>query len=844
MADDSPERWRLISLLFDEAVKLSPAERAVFLERACSEDADLRARVLELLESSAIPDPEAATTRSLAASGVSPGTIGPYRLQQKIGEGGMGEVWLAEQTEPIHRQVALKVIKAGLDTKQVVARFEAERQALALMDHPGIARVFDAGETPRGLPYFAMEYVKGEPITSYCDRHRLGTPERLGLFARVCEAVQHAHQKGVIHRDLKPSNVLVSIVGEMPQPKVIDFGVAKATAHRLTEKTMFTELGMLIGTPEYMSPEQAEMTGLDVDTRTDVYALGVMLYELLTGALPFESKELRQAGFEEIRRRIREVDPPKPSTKVRTLGERSTEAAKNRRTDPGRLISRLKGDLDWIVMKALEKDRTRRYGTPSDLAADLARHLKHEPVLAGPPGAAYRARKFVRRHRFGVAAAGLAVVGLAGFGVMMALQARAIARERDRAERVSEFLVELFKVSDPSEARGNSITAREVLDRGAQRIERELAQEPVVQAQMMATMGMVYRNLGLSMKAEPLAARAAELRQRVLGPEHPDTLRSRAGLAWIHQLLGRFEEAEESLRTVLDVQRRVLGNDHPDTLRTMDWLGVVYERVDRLEASGKLYREVLEGRRRVLGNDHADTLWSLNNVAANLEFTGHLPEAEKGYREVAEWRRRALGEDHPDTLEVLNHLARVIGAQGRRAEAEKLYVEVIEGRRQVLGKEHPATLYSMGELLLLYADQGRYEEAESLYRETIEVRLRLYGLERPGTLALMNNMGDVYIGMKRYDDAERLLLSVYETARRVFGEKHPLAWDATHNLARITALRGRKAEAIRWVGAALAGNPEQARTMEKDRDLTNLHNDPEFQHLLADAREKVSTESQ
>jgi non-specific serine/threonine protein kinase/serine/threonine-protein kinase len=297
----------------------------------------------------------------------------------------MGEVWLAEQTEPVTRRVALKVIKQGMDTKQVVARFEAERQALAMMDHPAVAKVFDAGATPEGRPYFAMEYVKGVPITTHCDRHRLSNAERLKLFMQVCEGVQHAHQKAIIHRDLKPSNVLVSIQDGKAVPKIIDFGVAKATAQRLTEKTVFTQLGVLIGTPEYMSPEQAEMTEQDVDTRTDVYSLGVMLYELLVGALPFDPKELRSGGYDGIRRKIREEDPPRPSTRLSTLGDRSAESAKCRQVDLPSLQRQLRGDLDWITMKALEKDRTRRYGSPMELAADVERHLEHRPVLASPP---------------------------------------------------------------------------------------------------------------------------------------------------------------------------------------------------------------------------------------------------------------------------------------------------------------------------------------------------------------------------------------------------------------------------------------------------------------------------
>jgi non-specific serine/threonine protein kinase/serine/threonine-protein kinase len=342
--------------------------------------------------------------------------IGPYRLLEKLGEGGMGEVWLAEQTEPVRRRVALKVIKRGMDTEQVVARFSAERQALALMDHPAVAKVFEAGSTPQGRPYFVMEHVRGVPITEHCDRHKLGTRERLALFVQVCEGVQHAHQKAILHRDLKPSNVLVTEQDGRRQPKIIDFGVAKATTQRLTERTVYTELGVLIGTPEYMSPEQAEMTGEDVDTRTDVYSLGVMLYELLVGALPFESRDLRESGYEEMRRKIREQEPRKPSARVTTLSaEHAVESAGRRQTNVPGLVRQLRGDLDWIVMKALEKDRARRYGSPAELAADVERHLGNQPVLAGRPSAAYRARKFVRRHRLGVGVAATGVLVLAGF---------------------------------------------------------------------------------------------------------------------------------------------------------------------------------------------------------------------------------------------------------------------------------------------------------------------------------------------------------------------------------------------------------------------------------------------
>jgi len=390
----------------------------------------------------------------------------------------MGEVWLAEQSQPLRRRVALKLIKAGMDTKQVIARFESERQALAIINHPAIAKVFDAGSTPEGRPYFVMEYVAGVPITERCDNHRLTTRQRLDLFVEVCEGVQHAHQKTIIHRDLKPSNVLVGLQDNKLCPKIIDFGLAKATVQPLTETSMYTQVGTIIGTPDYMSPEQAGLTVQDVDTRTDVYSLGVILYELLVGALPFDQHELRKAGYEGMRQKLLGEDPPSPSKRLSSLGDRSAASAANRGTDSAVLERQLKGDLDWITMKAIEKDRTRRYGSPSELAADIRRHLSNEPVLARPPSVRYRAGKFMLRHRLGVVVSVAAVLLLIALAGTMGIQARRIARERDRAnqearlsDRIQSFLIGLFQVSNPSQSRGNTITARELLDNGAHEID-------------------------------------------------------------------------------------------------------------------------------------------------------------------------------------------------------------------------------------------------------------------------------------------------------------------------------------------------------------------------------------
>jgi non-specific serine/threonine protein kinase/serine/threonine-protein kinase len=801
-------------------------------------------------------DPEATelapTTLGQAAG--PPHFIGPYRLLQKIGEGGMGEVWQAEQSDPIRRKVALKLIKAGMDTKQFVARFEAERQAIALMDHPCIAKIFDAGASPRGLPYFVMEYVQGEPITRYCDRQRLSIRERLDLFALVCEAVQHAHQKGIIHRDLKPSNILVTIQGNRPVPKIIDFGVAKATAQRLTEKSMYTELGVLIGTPEYMSPEQAEMTGLDVDTRTDVYALGVTLYELLTGTLPFAPEELRAAGFDEIRRRIREVDPPRPSTKVKGQGDASIESARRRCTEPGKLVGRLKGDLDWITMKAIEKDRTRRYSSPNELAADVARHLHAEPVLAGPPSATYRAGKFVRRHRMGVGVAATGVLALMVFSGAMAWQVARTARERDRANREAqtanralEFLRTLFEVSDPSEARGSTVTAREILDRGSGKIDAELAGEPVIRAKLLLTLGVVYQSLGLYDSAKPLIERSLSLRREALGSDHPDTLESIDGLSLLLQAQGKLKEAEPYAREAMEGHRRVLGDDHPETLTSINNMGLLLQADGKYRDAEPYYREALEGYRRVLGNDHRDTLSGINNMGFLLKVEGRVQEAEPYYREALEGSRRVFGNDHPDTLGSINNMGALLQAQGKLKEsapfrrealegyrrvlgndhrdtlsainnmgflllaqnkleeAEPYYLEALEGRRRVLGKDHPDTLTSINNMGFLLQTQGKLKEAGPYYRVALEGRRRVRGNDHPDTVATLINTGSLLQEQGEFEEAESYDREALETSRHALGNDHPMTLSSMANLGDLYTSQGRLGDAERLLGEAVAG---------------------------------------
>jgi serine/threonine protein kinase len=440
--------------VFHGALQLPPEQRAGYVKRACGSDESLRQRVEsllnanedagEFLEQSAAPAPNKTIALTIPPTEKAGDKIGRYKILQQIGEGGCGVVYMAEQEEPVRRRVALKVIKLGMDTKSVIARFEAERQALAMMDHPNIAKVLDAGATDNGRPYFVMELVRGIKITEYCDQNRLSTAERLGLFTQVCNAIQHAHQKGIIHRDIKPSNILVTLHDGVPVPKVIDFGIAKATQGRLTDHTLFTAFEQFIGTPAYMSPEQAEMSGLDVDTRSDIYALGVLLYELLTGRTPFDPRELLQSGIDELRRTIREKEPERPSTCLSTMLDADlTAVAQRRHSEAPRLINILHGDLDWIVMKALEKDRTRRYETANGLAADIERYLTSEPIVARPPSTFYRFQKLVRRNKSIFAAIGVGAAALV-FGLILSLyafiQEKAALKRATAAEQVEKQL--------------------------------------------------------------------------------------------------------------------------------------------------------------------------------------------------------------------------------------------------------------------------------------------------------------------------------------------------------------------------------------------------------------------
>ncbi len=753
-------------------------------------------------------------------------SIGRYQLLKKLGEGGMGQVWLAEQTAPVRRQVALKLIKVGMYDDSVLQRFRSERQSLAIMEHPSIAKVFDAGTSPDGQPYFAMEYVPGSPITDYCDQKKLKIRERLELFIKVCEGVQHAHQKAIIHRDLKPANILVVEVDGKPTPRIIDFGLAKATTPQAPGDTIFTQVGGWVGTPGYMSPEQTDPSVEDIDTRTDVYSLGVVLYVLLTGFLPFDPKQLHNQPLYEVLRQLREDDPLRPSAKLSMEKESSRATAEVRGAEPKQLARLLHGDLDWITMKALEKERSRRYGAPSELAADINRYLHNEPIVARPTSTGYRLQKYVRRHRIVVGVASGFVILLIGFAVMQFLELRRITRERDRANRITNFMSSMFRVSNPSEARGNSITAREVLDKGSQEISTGLVKDPEVQADLMYTMAGTYNGLGLYSVARSLLERTVEIQVRVLGSKDPKTLRSQNELASTLGMEGHYPEAEKLQRETLETQRRVLGREYPDTLTTMNGLAKTLGDEGRYPEAEKLERETLEIQRRVLGPEYPDTLATMNGLARTFEDEGRYAEAEKLERDELEIQRRVHGSDHPYTLRSMRNLASALYYGGHYVEAEKMYREMLDIERRVLGPEHPDTIGTMDNLAITLGDEHRYSEAEQLQVQSLELCRRVLGPENPDTLAAMNNLAITLENERRHPEAEKLYREALEIERRVLGSEHPDTLGTMNNLANTLQTEGHYAEAEMLERETLDKRgtilgPEHPRTLSATNNLAN-----------------------
>lgn len=745
--------------------------------------------------------------RAPASVGVASERIGPYVLLEIVGQGGFGVVWLAEQREPVRRRVALKLIRPGMDSDEVIARFRAEQQALALMNHPNVARVFDAGTTERGLPYFVMEFVAGEPITRYCDRQRLPLAERLRLFTHVCDAVHHAHMRGVIHRDLKPSNILVSVPdadssGGEPRPVVIDFGVAKALHQRLTDTTVHTKQGFLVGTPEYMSPEQAEMFGTDVDTRTDIYALGVVLYELLTGALPFEPESLRRAGYDEIRRIIREVEPPRPSTRLTSMVA-ARAAAEARQTRSEELVRTLRSELEWIPMFAMRKDRTRRYRSAAEFADDIRNYLSGRALIAGPESATYRARKFVRRNRGVVAAAGSVLValvlGLVGT-LWQALRADERARAAEAAERkaeaINEFVQQALQSADPFEGGAQDMTVVEAMRNALREIEAgAFRDQPDIEAGILSTIADVLLNNGDAEEARRIydGILQAQL-ERWDRADRIEVVDAMNDLASAEIAMGDVAEAERLLTLALEMHRRLPERDEQDVALLLNNVASVREDLGRLHDAESLLRESLAIREGAVRGDDEDLANTLNNLSSVRAALGDLDEAESLCRKALEMRQRLLGADHPEVANSLNNLAILVMERGRASDAEMLNRRALAIRRRSFAGDHPLVADSLCHLAQSLVSRGEATEAEPLAREALAMRRRLYPDGHPDVANSLHTVATIDFARGDVPAAEHAAREAVAVQERVAPESaRALLLKAT--LARIVHAQGREDDA-------------------------------------------------
>ena len=770
------------------------AVRGDFIHGQAGGNRDLEQAVFDLLKSADeaeqqgfLETPVAANLRSAGDSeshgdGMIGHQVGPYRLLSVLGEGGFGTVYLAQQTEPVSRQVALKVIRADLPSRGLVSRFDAERRTLALLNHPNIAQVFDAGAGPAGMPFLVMEYIDGMPITTYCQERQLEIREILRLFARVCDAIQHAHQKGVIHRDIKPANVLVIQRQDGPQPKVIDFGIAKVLDLKVNEQTLATGTGF-IGSPSYMSPEQIEGTGIDIDTRSDVYGLGVLLYELLTGAAPFVAEG---ESVVVLLNKILEQEPVRPSRQAESLS--------------------LGSDLDWVILKALAKNRDQRYPSAAAFAADVRRFLDDQPVEARAPTFSYRAAKFVRRHTVGVAASALILISLVGgvigtgFGLLNARKEAANALEQTRnAEQTVDLLLEFLTSADPRE-QGRELKVVQLLEAFKPRLDT-LGDRPAIQASLMHAYAETYAGLGLYGEAMEFADGAANLRAAELGPTAPATLDSRMLHADALRETADYEQAERISRATLEQAAATLGDNHPLTLDAATRVAWVLEKVGRYGDAETLLRATLEKRQAAHGVGHPETLDTMSRLATTLWRLNKMDEAEEYARSVVSGSRELLGAEHPDTLVAMNELAVIISEGGRLEEGEQLHRQTMALRQKVLGPDHPRTITSMANLAWVQGELGRFAESEALTREAWKIEVALLGPSHPNVLTTQLNLAGAVERLGRLEDAETLRRETLARMNEVLGPEHPASMTGLNDLA---------------VGLVKQGQLEQARDVFSD----------------------------
>jgi serine/threonine-protein kinase len=727
--------------------------------------------------------------------------IGPYKVLRRLGEGGMGTVYLAARADQeFKKHVAIKVIRKGMDSAEIVSRFRRERQILAALDHPFIAKLFDGGTTEDGLSYFVMEYIQGRPLGDYCDSHGLSIRERLLVFRSICSAVQYAHQNLVIHRDLKPANIMVTADGA---PKLLDFGIAKLlNPDALSPEAPETATGMHVMTPAYASPEQVRSDPLT--TASDVYSLGVVLYELLTGRRPYE---LKTGSHVEVFRVVCEEEPSRPSTVVTGSDESSHRAVTSRGAGtPQKLNRLLRGDLDNIVMMAMRKEPQRRYGSVQALSDDVGRYLDGYPVSAHEASFTYRAGKYLRLHAGGASAVATVFLLLLAFTVTSTVQNARVRRERDTADQVTSLLVSLFDVNDPETARGERITAREILDRGARRIEGELKERPEVRARLLYTIGDIYGKLGLFDQAGPLLDESLRIRKALYSRDDAAVVESLRGIGRVLDGKGRYGEAEKLLREVVSMQKRLKGEEHPDVAGSLRDLANVLEEQRKLDEAEALLRDALAIHRKALGNGHHDVATDLSSLALVLTDKGRLEEAEKLHREAVAIDRSALGADHPALAVDLSNLATALFHKGELDEAEQLFRQALAINRKALGDEHPAVATGVNDVAVILLSKGRLDEAETLYREALALHRKALGDEHPAVAQDLNNLALTLHDKGQLDESETLHREALAIDLGTLGEGHPTVAIDRNNLAGVLMDKGKSREAEPLFRSALAIN--------------------------------------
>lgn len=792
------ERWSLIQSIFETALEKEPSERITFLKAACQEDVDLYREVSSLLESdqqiNSLLDGQAFDAVSFARHQAdemaeADERIGPYRIIKRIGSGGMGIVYLADRADgQFEQKVALKLIKKGMDSEQIVRRFLAERQILARLNHPNIARLLDGGISDDGRPYFAMEYVEGTPLINYCNAKKHSIKDRLLLFGSVCDAVQYAHRNLIVHRDLKPGNILVMDDGQI---KLLDFGIARVLEDRdAPPQTLLTEAGMRVLTPEYAAPEQ--VNGGTITTQTDVYALGVVLYELLTGDRPLKLSSHKPAEVEAV---VCHQEPQKPSTRVlenKTVAETHQFSAE-------KIQRQLKGDLDTICLKSLRKEPERRYGTVDELWLDIDRHLKGLPVIAQADSVTYRLKKFISRHRNGALITMIATVLLAG---VISIYTIRLGQERDRAQteaekaaQTAQFLTSLFDGANPHVAQGDTLNARHMLDAGAQRIEEELADQPGVQASLLTTIGDAYNGLGLYRQAGDNFEKALALKRQIGEGDTEAAATLLQTLADIHHSLSNFPKADSFQQATLAAQKKLFGDEHPAIAATLLKMASTNRSLGKFDVALPLYHEAVAMNEKLLPKDDPELGWSINNLGWAYHSQGHYEEAETAYRKAETLQREYLGEDHPDLAFTLSNLGGLLWTTGRFDEGEPLVRESLAIRRALYGEEHPETMQSLNNLAGLLFRKDDFEAAEPLYLKTLEINRRMLGEKHRYVATGLSSLGAIHQKKGELEEAEALQKQALKMRMEIFGASHRQVATSQTSLASVYRAQGRLREA-------------------------------------------------